>query len=99
MKIVCDPTNNTAETLARGELHVSFQAETPLDIAALVEARVRELASDPDVIAVSADPEDATRIIVTRRVPPQLDRLNVPPSMRILSQALALKAARARQRS
>lgn len=83
MKIVCDGTNNTAETLARGELHVSFLPETPLDIAALVAAKVRELASDPDVIAVAADPEDQTRIIVTRRMPPQLERLDVPASLRV----------------
>ncbi len=82
MKIVCDATNNTADTIAKGELHVSFEPETPLDIAALVDARVRELVSDPDVIAVEVDPDDATKIIVTRRMPPQLDRLTVPATGR-----------------
>lgn len=83
MKIVCDATNNTDETLARGELHVSFQAATPLDIAALVEARVRELVADPDVITAAADPEDPTKIVVTRRMPPQIERLVAPASLRV----------------
>lgn len=82
MKIVCDTTNNTPDTLAKGELHVSFVPETPLDIAALVDAKVRELVADPDVVAVEADPEDATKIIVTRRVPTQLERVEWPPDVK-----------------
>lgn len=82
MKIVCDATNNTPETIANGELHARFVPETPLDIAALVAARVRELAADPDVIAVEADPEDATKIIVTRRMAPQLEALAMPATVR-----------------
>ena len=72
--------------LLKERLLQSFADEpylTPLDAAALVAAKVRELMADLDVISVEADPEDATKIIVTRRLllPPQLEHVELPPDL------------------
>jgi hypothetical protein len=36
VKVICDETNNTSETIARGELHVNFMPETVADILTLM---------------------------------------------------------------
>lgn len=69
MKIVCDKTNNTPETLARGEVNFRLEPETASDIGKLIAARLREMLSDPTIVSVERDPDDATKIIVTRTTP------------------------------
>ena len=57
MRVICDDTNNPADQIALGYLRADVIPESLRDLAALVAAKVRELADDPTVIDVRPDPE------------------------------------------
>lgn len=75
----CDGSNNPPERLALGKLNVDLVPESLRDLDAFIQAKLRELADDPAVIDVRLDPEDPTKILVTRLMEPMLARLDVPP--------------------
>lgn len=82
MRVICDETNNPPEAIAKGFLQVDLVPESTRDLAALLEAKRRDLLADPSVIDVRLDPEDPTKLIVTRVMEPQLDAVVIPEDAR-----------------